>query len=90
MGIRSQRITDYLQSLARTEDNFAKEQSLDSTTWGLNEALRAASFYQANLAYTKRILERAEADIQFVENDIRQVLEAIEKWSRESPFKESA
>lgn len=87
---RSERIGDYLDQMDRVQDKFLAENSQDSSTWNLADARTVAYFYMHHLAEALAVLHRAHKDMRAVENELENVLDVVERWTQESPFREQA
>ena len=87
---RSERIGDYLDQMDRVQDKFFEEHSQDSSTWNLADARTVANFYMYHLAEALSILGRAQVDMRQLEDELKNVLDVVERWSQESPFREQA
>ena len=90
--MKSTALTKYLDQLERTEDAFAMEQSLDSSTWNLADARNVANFYSSQLAYAKLMIKRAAQAMDEAEDEnrrsldeLRVVNEVIEDWKENLP-----
>lgn len=85
-------LTKYLDQLERTEDEFAMQQSLDSSTWNIADARNVANFYSAQLAYAKLMIKRAAQAMDEAEEENRRSIEelqvvnqVIEEWKENLP-----
>ena len=90
--MKASALTKYLDQLERTEDDFAMEQSLDSSTWTLADARNVASFSNSQLAYAKLMIKRAAQAMDEAEKEnrrslaeLRVVNQVIEDWKENLP-----
>ena len=82
-------LTKYLAQLERTEDEFAMQQSLDSSTWNLADARTVANFYSSQLAYAKAVIRQAADQLVVhetgIESELMMVDETIKSWKANLP-----
>ena len=85
--MKSSQLTKYLEQLERTEDQFAMEQPLDSSTWNIADARAVANFYSSQLAYAKAMIKRTANELDDTEQrlinateELSYVRRTIEEW----------
>ena len=81
--MKASALTKYLAQLERTEDEFAMQQSLDSSTWNMADARNVANFYSSQLAYAKAVIRQAADQLVVHETGIEAELMVVDETIRE-------